>query len=323
MAHEIDTTKGFAAMAYVGEKPWHGLGQELQQGASIEEWRKAAGMDFDIQSTPAKFQYGPASYDLAEVADRKVLFRSDSKQSLAVVSNAYQIVQPGEVLEFYRDLTEKAGFNLETAGVLRGGKKYWALASMGQEAMILDDKIKGYLLLGTACDGSMSTVAMFTSIRVVCNNTLTFAVEEKDKQYQAIRINHRTTFDADKVKAQLGLAATSWNSFVKQVEVWANTPMSQEQALDYFSQVATYKSNDGEEVVSDRTVKLLQELFEGAGKGATLQSANGTVWGAVNAVTEFVDHHRGRSGDVRLDRAWFGDGQNTKGLATFLANELV
>jgi hypothetical protein len=33
-----------------------------------------------------------------------------------------------EILHFYKDLTEQSGFELETAGVLKGGKKFWALA---------------------------------------------------------------------------------------------------------------------------------------------------------------------------------------------------
>ena len=49
--------------------------------------------------------------------------------SRAVVSQRYQVVQPREILEFYRDLTEMSGFELETAGVLKGGRKFWALAS--------------------------------------------------------------------------------------------------------------------------------------------------------------------------------------------------
>ena len=44
MAHMIDTTTGTAAMAYAGQKPWHGLGQELTPGASIEEWTRQAGL---------------------------------------------------------------------------------------------------------------------------------------------------------------------------------------------------------------------------------------------------------------------------------------
>lgn len=48
--------------------------------------------------------------------EQKVLYRSDSHLPLSVVSSRYKVVQPMEVLEFYRDLTEQFGFELETAG---------------------------------------------------------------------------------------------------------------------------------------------------------------------------------------------------------------
>lgn len=322
MAHEIDFSKGFAAMAYRGETPWHKLGQQMQAGQTIEEWQRAAGMNFSLLSKPALFQ---AEDQFIEVPDRKVLIRSDNQAPLAIVSSNYQVVQPAQVLEFYRDLTETAGFELETAGVLKGGRKYWALANMGKEAEILGDKIKGYLLLGTACDGSMSTVAMFTSIRVVCNNTLGFALQEADgnQSKRVIRINHRTTFDEARVKAQLGLASSSWDSFMKRVEIWSGTPVQHHEAEDYFKQLSIYHDADGAEVVSDRTVEKLMELFYSTGKGHDMPTAKNTVWGLVNAVTEFVDHHRGRSDDTRMDRAWFGDGVVAKERATVLADALV
>ncbi|MEX2322088.1 MAG: DUF932 domain-containing protein, partial [Saccharospirillum sp.] len=110
--------------------------------------------------------------------DSKVLYRSDSKEPLSVVSQRYKVVQPGEILEFYRDLTEKSGFELETAGVLKGGRKLWALAKTGQSGMLKGvDKTDAYVLLATACDGSMATTAQFTSVRVVCNNTLAIALQ--------------------------------------------------------------------------------------------------------------------------------------------------
>ena len=37
MSHELTTrTNGRTEMAFVGETPWHGLGQRLEEGASIE-----------------------------------------------------------------------------------------------------------------------------------------------------------------------------------------------------------------------------------------------------------------------------------------------
>jgi hypothetical protein len=64
--------------------------------------------------------------------DQKVLYRSDTKAPLSVVSGRYQVAQPKAVREFYRDLTEISGFELETTGVLKEGKKFWALAKTGK-----------------------------------------------------------------------------------------------------------------------------------------------------------------------------------------------
>lgn len=322
MAHELDFTTGKAAMAYVGDTPWHGLGQQMAIGQSIEEWQLAAGMNFQIMDTEVQFATG---FGRSTVPNKKVLYRSDTGDALAVVGKGYKVVQPGEVLEFYRDLTETAGFTLETAGVLKAGKKYWALASIGQEAKILDDTIKGYLLLGTACDGSMATTAMFTSIRVVCNNTLGFAMNEVERgsNQNFIRIPHRSQFDDSKVKAQLGIAANSWDQFIIAVETWSDTPVSPAKAKEYFDEIASYRNTQGDVIISNRTSDKLMELYNGQGKGANMKSAANTAWGLVNAVTEYVDHHRGRTDDVRMDRAWFGDGIATKELATRLANEIA
>ena len=54
--------------------------------------------------------------------EQRVLYRSDTHAPLSVVSQRYQEVQPKQILEFYRDLTEQSGFELETAGVLKVGR---------------------------------------------------------------------------------------------------------------------------------------------------------------------------------------------------------
>lgn len=323
MAHDIDTTTGTAAIAYMGETPWHKLGQQMQAGQSIEEWQKAAGMNFDIEA--GDIYRKDHTYNFVKVAGKKVLTRSDTNKALAVVSNTFKVVQPKEVLEFYRDLTEKAGFTLETAGVLREGRKYWALANMGQQIEIAGDKIKGYLLLGTACDGSMATTAMFTSVRVVCANTLGFAMHEAEtgKTKSVVRVNHRSVFDESAVKAQLGLANHSWTKFIGQVDQWCSVTVSDSLAKHYFDSIASYTTTEGDVVVSKKTTDMLMNLFQGGGKGSGLVTAKGTIWGLVNAVTEYVDHHKGRTADSRMDRAWFGDGQNLKSLAVAKADELL
>ena len=104
MAHEItQRADGFNEMAFVGETPWHGLGQELQEGASIEQWQKAAGLDWTIESSPVRYEIGDQTGISIPYEGQNVLYRSDNKMPMSVVSNRYKPVQPAEVLEFFRD----------------------------------------------------------------------------------------------------------------------------------------------------------------------------------------------------------------------------
>ena len=176
MAHMIDTTTGRAAIAYTGQTPWHGLGQALTPGADVDTWTREAGLAYDVLESPVQYST-PASTGPQTWPARKVLHRSDTGAPLAVVSDSYHVVQPSEVMDFFRKLVDLGGFQLETAGALSDGRRVWALASVGDAAPVVDrDLVRPYLLLGTSYDGTMATVAKFTAIRVVCNNTITAAV---------------------------------------------------------------------------------------------------------------------------------------------------
>jgi len=146
-------------MAYAGEKPWHGLGNKLAPQQSIDTWKQQAGMDWQIEQSKVRYISGSDHVGIINAfPEQKVLYRSDTKAPLAVVSKRFHVVQPGEILEFYRDLTAYNGFELETAGVLREGRKFWALAKTGQSTSLKGrDRVDGYLLLATACDGTLAT----------------------------------------------------------------------------------------------------------------------------------------------------------------------
>ena len=193
MAHLVET------MAYAGATPWHGLGNNLPQKQPIEVWAEKAGMDWRICETPVRYmtEQSGSLGAIMSFEEQKVLYRSDTKAPLSVVGGRYQVVQPQAVLEFYRDLSEVSGFELETAGVLKAGKKFWALARTGKETVLKgNDRVKGYVLLATSCDGTLATTATPTTIRVVCNNTLSIAV---NGAAQAIKVPHSTRFDPQAV----------------------------------------------------------------------------------------------------------------------------
>lgn len=109
MAHHVEQ------MAYVGQTPWHGLGNQLSVNQPIEFWQQQAGMDWDIKEAPVQFTdvMDDTQSRLIIFPQSKVLYRSDTQAPLSVVSQRYQVVQPREILEFYRDLTEVSGFQLK------------------------------------------------------------------------------------------------------------------------------------------------------------------------------------------------------------------
>lgn len=296
-------------MAYVGEAPWHGLGNELTPKQSLEVWAEQSGLNFRVLETPVRYMAESAGAlgSIMTCPDQKVLYRSDTKAALSVVSNRYQVVQPGEILEFYRDLTEVSGFELETAGVLKEGRKVWALAKTGQTASLKgNDTVNGYLLLATACDGTLATTAQFTSIRVVCNNTLAIALANGG---QSVKVPHSTNFDAQAVKRQLGISVSSWDGFMYRMRPLAERKVKSHEAMNFFLRVFTDPEFTATGLTNERAIKAVQTLYDGNGQGAELTSAKGTAWGLLNSVTEFVDHQRrARSQDHRLDSAWFGQG---------------
>jgi len=339
MAHQIET------MAFVGQTPWHGLGNQLPQNQPIEVWARQAGMDWRIESSNvsymAKNERGQSI--ILPFEEQRVLYRSDTHAPLSVVSQRYQEVQPKEILEFYRDLTEQSGFELETAGVLKGGRKFWALARTGQSTALKGkDVSNGYILLATACDGTLATTAQFTSIRVVCNNTLTIALRGQNSNAGVVKVPHSTKFDAEKIKQQLGISVCAWDEHMYEMKQLSQRKVTQQEAAAYFdavfnannsySSTAVFQDNiirlnrnisssafnpalgsDNKAEPNGRAMSKVMTMFNGHGRGAELASAKDTAYGLLCSITEFVDHERRAiSTDHRMDSAWFGAGANIK-----------
>jgi phage/plasmid-like protein (TIGR03299 family) len=362
MSHELDFSTGEAAIAYTGTNvPWHGLGFNLEKGASIEDWSKAARMEWEIFRAPVKFDVVNDIANVDELTktliypDKHVLYRSDTNSPLSVVSPSYNIVQPQEVLEFYRDLVGTADMQLETAGVLFGGRRFWALANTGRmvdlagtkvDGKTIPDTVKGYLLLTTSCDGTLATTAQFTSVRVVCNNTLSVATKDNNTR---IRVPHNRVWKPSEVKEQLGFVDEGWNKFSQQLKLLSQATAPRDRAVEYLvtlfgdlDVVQRPKPAGNREGENDAFLKASQDwwdetiasqspavtqkcaniwsLFSGEGMGSDYTSSDGTWFGLMNAITETMDYHTShRTTDSRLNNSWYGAGNALKTKAFELA----
>lgn len=346
MAHELTLrADGRAEMAFVGETPWHGLGQRITKGASIGVWAKEAGMDWEaLDGTPNVFipaaDNGDEGPGLIEFSEHKALWRSDTKAPLAIVGEGYQVVQPREVLEFFREMTETGGWHIHTAGTLKGGRRLWAMASNGEGAFVDrrhkgSDEIMQNILLATSMDGSMKTTAVPTAIRVVCANTLALALNSERYNAKMVRVSHRSVFEGDAVRKALGVASNSFAAFMEQARELADTPINMEEARHVLGSILDPKREEKRQaalklswmgdlgqlanlevgIEDNRTIAGVLDLFNGLGMGSALKTSKGTRWGLLNAVTQYVDHAMGRTDDTRLDSAFFGRGADLKNKA--------
>lgn len=320
MAHEIDFSLGAPAIAYRGEKPWHGFGQEITEDLPLEKWRELAGLNWSVTRHPIYTNtYYKQDQEIANqvagktrIPNRVALIRDDNKSVLSVVSDRYKVVQPAEVLEFFRDLIDYNGFKMNTAGALREGKRIWALADVGKDFSVGEDTVSGHLLLATAYDGTFSTTVQFTSVRVVCNNTLTWSLQLANGQTKGVvKIPHNQDFNMFDVKAELGLD-NGFAQFRDNVVQLAAHKVTKREAINYFLTllgVTEEQAADGKQLSN---VRKLISFYE-SGPGSQLPSAKDTAWGLVNAVSFFTDHaRRAKNEGNRFDSASFGTGNLLK-----------
>jgi hypothetical protein len=133
-------------------------------------------------------------------------------------------------------------------------------------------------------------------------------------------VYHSAEIDIEKVKADLGIGASVWASFIETAKRLAAIRVTKDQATTVLRKVyGEPKPVLGERVGNDYPLEYIENpnvvrtlgYFQGQGIGSKLESAKGTGWGLVNAVTQEVDHF-GSNRSARLNSAWFGPGAARK-----------
>lgn len=307
MAHELDFKEnGNAAMAYAGNKPWHGLGQHISADANLDTWAKEAGMEWEAKRSPVRFLPDDLEtsnqQELIAFEGNDVIYRSDNKVPLSIVGSGYKIVQPRQMLDFFGNLIEHHGFKMETAGCLFGGRIFWALARIPNSSYALGqgDNIQPYALIATSVDGKMATSVQLTSVCVVCNNTLTMAIGKNGKR-AIVRIPHNSIFDPRLAQLKAGLVEATTQDFYKYITELSTIKIDKELALDILvkSMKEEWKDKAGNKMSSKQVeessaaVRRIMSYFDGGGIASHLPSRLGTAWGLVNAVTQYCDHDAG------------------------------
>lgn len=317
MSHELEILEsGEASMAYAGEVPWHGLGVKVGDNVSTDEMLKAANLDWGVEVIPAYSEINGEKVALPS----SPLVRSSDNRILSMVSNDWKPVQNKEAFDFFNDFVEAGQMTMETAGSLYDGERVWAMAKTTEIFELPNhDIVEGYLLFSNPHKYGNAIDVRFTSIRVVCNNTISIALSKNAKN--GIKLNHRKEFDPAHVKQILGLSHIKMDQYKDAAEFLAKVTAKKEDVVDYFKKLFPATENQEEKHGASLNARRLQEALVEQ-PGADTMSP-GTWWSAFNAVTYFVDHKIGRDQNSRLNSAWYGYGADKKIEALKMAVELA
>ena len=315
MAHEIEFVGGKAQMAFRGDrnKIWHGLGTQVGDDMTPEQMMVAAGVDWKVEKVDTFFDWNGTQ----KPTGRQALVRETDGKVLSQVGPGWNPVQNSEAFDFFTDFVKAGDMVMDTAGSLKEGQIVWALADVKDGFSLFGgDEVKGYLLFSNPHQYGRSIDIRFCLERVVCNNTLTVALNESNQP--SVKLNHRSVFDAARVKEILGLSHSKLETFKEAAEFLGSKRYIKSDLETYFGKVFGESKKEDKKLA--RTAEMAMDLIE-TQPGAEYQA--GTFWQAFNAVTYTIDHKLGRSTDTRMTSAWFGQGAKKKQDALNLAVEMA
>jgi phage/plasmid-like protein (TIGR03299 family) len=167
----------------VGEQAWHNLDKNVKGRARLTADEARTFLDWKVEKAPAY-------YDDKPVPGAFFTIRTDTNMVLGAVGSMYSVIQNDWLFKPLKPLIDDGACVYETGGSILGGRKVWALAKFpGEHYIAADDRIQDYILVTIAHDGSLPFTAMHTSVRVVCQNTLSMA-HSMGSEYPIVRIKH-------------------------------------------------------------------------------------------------------------------------------------
>jgi phage/plasmid-like protein (TIGR03299 family) len=314
MAHDLL----HGQMAYVGEVPWHGLGKAVAETVTARDMCRAAGLDWTVRKVPA-----PGSRIIGDkkkgLHERYLVFRDALRNEpepvcLGLVRWGYEVLQNTDAFAFFEPFITGKFATFHTAGALGNGERVWVMAKLTDSLIISEnDVVDRFLLLANSHDGSSAVTIRFTPVRVVCQNTLNFAMQQSSG---VISVRHsrnvaRNLADAQarQLKEIIDKAFADARTLFGKMALKTMNAEDTEKFLKLLFPLTDKQKKEGKE--PERWARVKSILDDSR---ITPQATRNTLWSLYNAVVRDEDYREARGGtpEARLQRIWFGAGHDLK-----------
>jgi phage/plasmid-like protein (TIGR03299 family) len=299
MAHNININLGKASFYSARVLPWHNLGQITKEAKTSKEAIELAGLDFTVDKLKLTYEfYKNSPIPRIGNVERFATVRMDNGNYLGgIVSKDYQIIQNVEAFDFLDSLITDGELTYETAGALGNGETIFISCKLPGEILVGKDNIDKYLLLTLSHDGKSSAQMMFTPIRVVCNNTLSMALNSTKNK---ISIRHSSNYKdkLDEAKKVLVKSNEAFEQYQERFDYLAKMQLSETQVKKSLANIVLSKEElkmiaDGNKfsnVVSTRKTNMLTDMMKSYNEGIGQDNILGTAWGVVNGLTNYYQN---------------------------------
>jgi phage/plasmid-like protein (TIGR03299 family) len=324
MAHQLNKVRGRYSFATT-ERAWHGLGQVVDGRMTAAQVLKEANLNYEVQKIP--LSYTGQDGILKNVPQHFGTIRTDTSEILGVVKKNYEVIQNKDCFNFFDAVVDAGEAIYETAGALGKGERVFLLAKLPDDLRVGGEVIDKYILLYNSHDGTTSIVAGMTSIRVVCNNTLQAALKEMTNK---VRIAHTSSANERLKEASrvMGIASQYATSIQESFNRMTDVRMTEGEVRDYLKKVFTpeYLAKETEKEVSTRLSNMIEETLDFSYNHPTQQTleAQGTLWGAYNAVSGYYNYIKTyRSQEEKFRSQYFGTAESKILKAFNFAEEII
>lgn len=305
-------------MMFVGQTPWHGLGNELDENPTIGEAIDAAGLDWEVGLKDLFTSEGTP-------VPARATYRKTDNSILGVVGPRYTPLQNRDAFDWFQPFLDAGECSLHTAGSLHSGQKVWVLAQLNRDnsEIVKGDEVCKFILLSNSHDGTTAIRVGYTPIRVVCVNTLSAAHNNKASKLIRIRHTRSSKNNLEQVRDIMDNINAEFEATAEQFRFLASKNFNQNDVRRY---VKTLLGIEGtvDEDIKTRTRNIMDDILariEGPMQSAT--GVRGTWWAAYNGFNEYLNYAKGRTTDNRLDSLWFGQNANDNAKALASAMEFA
>lgn len=275
------------------------------EGNSLSEVMYNANHNFEVATVPLQLSNG------VQVPDKMATIRTDTGAYLGTVGKGYEVVQPKTFYELADQFCRETGAGVERAVTLKDGAVMGLSLQLDTKEYLPGDPVQLHFLMMTSFNMQFSIIGRALSTRLFCLNQLPSSnslFDIKHTRYAAPRLNMAMDMIQYYGKEQ--------KQFDGRMKALVKFRMPEAAMIGWFRSLFPKPregSKRGNTILENNTETFMELLSNG--QGIDVPGLRGTGYHALNALTEYVNHHRAtrvkdnrNATEVKWESTLFGSG---------------